>query len=50
MAKIKSVQLPPYEHDLMRQLAAKEERKMQDWLRRKIRKEAAKAGIVSDVK
>ena len=49
MADIKTVQLPPYEHDLLRQLAATEDRKIQAYLRLKIRELAKKASIVSDV-
>lgn len=50
MAKIKTVQLPLYEWDLLRQLAAKDDRKIQAYLRNKIRHDAKKAGIVSDIK
>jgi hypothetical protein len=50
MSKIKTVQLPPYEHDLLRQLADNESRSIQSYLRNKIRQDAKKAGIVSDVK
>lgn len=50
MADIKTVQLPPYEHDLLRQLADKNVRSIQSYLRNKIRQDAKKAGIVSDVK
>lgn len=49
MADIKTVQLPLYEWDLLRQLAEKDDRKIQAYLRNKIRSDAKKAGIVSDV-